>query len=65
LVKKLPDFLTVKAFISSGSAPEIKTLSRYVRDMIDEYRTSSNGKFRWEAIRLVTRTLTRTPIMQG
>ena len=50
LVKKLPDFLTVKAFISSDLPPEIKTLSRYVRDMIDEYRTSSNGKFRWEAI---------------
>jgi ABC-type uncharacterized transport system involved in gliding motility auxiliary subunit len=50
LVKRLPDFLTVKAFISSDLPPEIKTLSRYVRDMIDEYRTSSNGKFRWEAI---------------
>jgi gliding-associated putative ABC transporter substrate-binding component GldG len=49
LVKKLPDFLTVKAFISSDLPPEIKTLSRYVRDMVDEYRTSSNGKFRWEA----------------
>ncbi|HJX64120.1 MAG TPA: Gldg family protein [Polyangia bacterium] len=50
LVKKLPDFLTVKAFISSDLPPEIKTLSRYVRDMVDEYRTSSNGNFRWEAI---------------
>ena len=50
LVKRLPDFLTVKAFISSDLPPEIKTLSRYVRDMIDEYRTSSNGNFRWEAI---------------
>ncbi|MGC9982562.1 MAG: GldG family protein [Polyangia bacterium] len=50
LVKTLPDFLTVKAFISSDLPPEIKTLSRYVRDMVDEYRTSSNGKFRWEAV---------------
>ena len=50
LVKKLPDYLTVKAYISSDLPPEIKTLSRYVRDLIDEYRTSSNGKFRWEAI---------------
>jgi gliding-associated putative ABC transporter substrate-binding component GldG len=50
LVKKLPDFLTVKALISSDLPPEIKTLSRYVRDMVDEYRTSSNGKFRWEAL---------------
>jgi ABC-type uncharacterized transport system involved in gliding motility auxiliary subunit len=50
LVKNLPDFLTVKALISSDLPPEIKTLSRYVRDMVDEYRTSSNGKFRWEAL---------------
>ena len=50
LVKSLPDFLTVKAFISSDLPPEIKTVSRYLRDMVDEYRTSSNGKFRWEAI---------------
>ncbi len=50
LVKHLPDFLNVKAFISSDLPPEIKTLSRYVRDTVDEYRTSSNGKFRWEAL---------------
>ena len=50
LVKTLPDFLTGKAFISSDLPPEIKTVSRYLRDMVDEYRTSSNGKFRWEAI---------------
>ena len=50
LVKKLPDFLTVKALISSDLPPEMKTLSRYVRDLVDEYRTSSNGKFRWEAL---------------
>jgi gliding-associated putative ABC transporter substrate-binding component GldG len=50
LVKSLPDYLSVKAFISADLPPEIKTLSRYVRDTIDEYRTSSNGKFRWEAI---------------
>ncbi len=50
LVKNLPDYLTVKAFISSDLPPEMKTLSRYVRDTIDEYRTSSSGKFRWEAI---------------
>ena len=50
LVKTLPDFLTGKAFISSDLPPEMKTVSRYVRDMVDEYRTSSNGRFRWEAI---------------
>ena len=50
LAKNLQDFLTVKALISADLPPEIKTLSRYVRDMVDEYRTSSNGKFRWEAL---------------
>jgi len=50
LVKKLPDYLTVKAFISSDLPPELKTVSRYVRDLIDEYKNSSSGKFRWEAI---------------
>jgi ABC-type uncharacterized transport system involved in gliding motility auxiliary subunit len=50
LVKKLPDYMTVKAFMSNDLPPELKTVSRYVRDLIDEYKTSSNGKFRWEAI---------------
>ncbi len=50
LVKKLPDYMTVKAFISSDLPPELKTVSRYVRDLVDEYQTSSNGKFRWDAI---------------
>src|SRR2546421_9462268 len=50
LVKHLPDYLTIKAFISSDLPPELKTVSRYVRDLIDEYKSSSNGKLRWEAI---------------
>jgi gliding-associated putative ABC transporter substrate-binding component GldG len=50
LVKKLPDYMTVKAFISKDLPPELTTVSRYVRDLIDEYKTSSNGKFKWEAI---------------
>jgi ABC-2 type transport system permease protein len=50
LVKKLPDYMTVKAFMSKDLPPELTTVSRYVRDLIDEYKTSSNGKFRWEAI---------------
>jgi gliding-associated putative ABC transporter substrate-binding component GldG len=50
LVKKLPDYMTVKAFISKDLPPELTTVSRYTRDLIDEYKTSSNGKFRWEAI---------------
>jgi gliding-associated putative ABC transporter substrate-binding component GldG len=50
VVKNLPDFLTVKAYISDGLPPEMKSLSRYVRDLLDEYRSSSKGKMRFEAI---------------
>lgn len=50
LVAKLGDYLTVKAFISKDLPPELKVLSRYVRDIIDEYKNSSKGRFRWEAI---------------
>src|SRR3954465_5854927 len=49
LVKKLPDYLTVKAFMSKDLPPELTAISRYVRDLIDEYKASSS-KFRWEAI---------------
>ena len=50
LVKALPDFLTVKAFISKDLPPEIKRLSRDVRDKLDDYKSASNGRFRWEAV---------------
>jgi ABC-type uncharacterized transport system involved in gliding motility auxiliary subunit len=50
LVKTLPDYMSVKAFISTDLPPELKTVSRYVRDLVDEYKRSSSGKFRWEAI---------------
>ncbi len=50
VVKTLPDFLTVKAYISDGLPPEMKSLSRYVRDLLEEYRSNSKGKMRFEAI---------------
>jgi gliding-associated putative ABC transporter substrate-binding component GldG len=50
LVKALPDFLSVKAYISKDLPPEIKRLSRDVRDKLDDYRTNSGGRFRWEAV---------------
>ena len=50
LVRKLPDYMNVKAFISEDLPPELKTVSRYVRDLVDEYKTSAGGKFRWDAI---------------
>lgn len=49
LVKNLPDYLNVTAYISEDLPPELKALGRYVRDTIDEY-ASAGTKFRWEAI---------------
>jgi ABC-2 type transport system permease protein len=50
IVSKLPDYLTVKAYISTKELPpELQSVSRYVRDMLDEYRTYSKGKLRFEA----------------
>ncbi|MCA9665424.1 MAG: GldG family protein [Myxococcales bacterium] len=52
LVGKLPDRLTVKAFISGDMPehPQLKALERYLRDMLDEYAAHSNGKLVWEAL---------------
>lgn len=50
LVKQLPDYLTVKAFISNDLPPQLLASARYVRDLVDEYKNSSNGKLTWEAI---------------
>lgn len=49
LVKNLPDYLNVTAFISQDLPPEIKRLSRDVRDKLDDYKSASKGRFRWEA----------------
>jgi gliding-associated putative ABC transporter substrate-binding component GldG len=50
IVGSLPDYLTVKAYISKDLPPELANGSRYVRDLIEEYRTYSKGKLRFEAI---------------
>jgi gliding-associated putative ABC transporter substrate-binding component GldG len=49
IVRALPDYLTVKAYISKDLPPELSSVSRYVRDLMDEYRTYSKGKMRFEA----------------
>jgi gliding-associated putative ABC transporter substrate-binding component GldG len=49
IVRDLPDYLTVKAYISKDLPPELANTSRYVRDMMDDYRTYSKGKLRFEA----------------
>src|SRR5258708_7479755 len=49
VVRNLPDYLTVKAYISKDLPPELSNVSRYVRDLLDEYRTYCKGKLRFEA----------------
>jgi len=49
IVANLPDYLTVKAYISSKSLPtEVQGVSVYLRDLLDDYRTYSKGKLRFE-----------------
>jgi ABC-type uncharacterized transport system involved in gliding motility auxiliary subunit len=50
IVSSLPDYMTVKAYISKDLPPELANGSRYVRDLVDEYRTYSKGKLRFEVI---------------
>ena len=50
LVAKLPDVLTVKAFISNDLQPPFSQTAQYVRDLLDEYAHASKGKLKWEAI---------------
>jgi gliding-associated putative ABC transporter substrate-binding component GldG len=49
IVRNLPDYLTVKAYISKDLPPELANTSRYVRDMMDDYATYSKGKLHFEA----------------
>lgn len=50
LVAKLPDRLTVKAFISGDLQPPFSQTAQYVRDLLDEYASASKGKLKWEVI---------------
>jgi gliding-associated putative ABC transporter substrate-binding component GldG len=49
IAKSLPDPLTIKAYISKDLPPELVNVSRYTRDLMDEYRSASKGKIRFEA----------------
>jgi ABC-type uncharacterized transport system involved in gliding motility auxiliary subunit len=49
VVRALPDYMTVKAYISKDLPPELTNVSRYVRDLLDDYRTYSKGKLRFES----------------
>jgi gliding-associated putative ABC transporter substrate-binding component GldG len=50
IVGNLPDYLTVKAYISKELPPELKAVSTYLRDLLDDYRTYSKGKLRFEVL---------------
>jgi ABC-type uncharacterized transport system involved in gliding motility auxiliary subunit len=50
LVAKLPDRLTVKAYISNDLQPPFSQVGQYVRDLLSEYASASKGKLKWEAI---------------
>jgi ABC-type uncharacterized transport system involved in gliding motility auxiliary subunit len=50
LVAKLPDRLTIKAFISDDLQPPFSQVAQYVRDLLEEYKNASKGKLVWEAI---------------
>jgi ABC-type uncharacterized transport system involved in gliding motility auxiliary subunit len=50
VVRELKDFVNMKAYISDTLPPELKSQSRYVRDLLDEYRSNSKGKVRFEAV---------------
>ena len=50
LVRKLPDKMTIKAYISGDLQPPFSQTATYVRDLLDEYANASQGKLKWEAI---------------
>jgi ABC-type uncharacterized transport system involved in gliding motility auxiliary subunit len=48
LVRALPDRLTVKAYLPADLPPELTPRARYLRDLLEEYRTASGDKLRVE-----------------
>ncbi len=50
LAKNLPDRILVKAFISKDQPARLAQVGRYLRDLLDEYKAASGGKFQWESI---------------
>ena len=50
LVKSLKDPIIVKAYMSKEVPPQVSQIERHVRDLLDEYKAASGGKFQWESI---------------
>ncbi|HEY4186676.1 MAG TPA: GldG family protein [Polyangia bacterium] len=57
VVRDLKDYVNIKAYISDSLPSELKSMSRYVRDLLDEYRSNSKGKLRFEAVDPVEKKL--------
>lgn len=52
LVRNLPDRMNVKLFMSEDLKPPFRQTAQFVRDLLDEYATYSNGKFVVELIKI-------------
>ncbi len=52
LVKNLPDRLNVKLFMSEDLKPPFKQHAQFVRDLLSEYETYSEGKLKLEVIKI-------------
>lgn len=52
LVKNLPDRMNVKLFMSEDLKPPFKGHAQFVRDLLQEYATYSDGKFNVEVIKI-------------
>ena len=49
-VRQLEDRMIVKAYFTEKLPPQFASIRRYTRDILEEYKTASNGKFRYEFI---------------
>ena len=47
---RLDDRIVVKAYFSQDLPPDLASVQRYTRDLLEEYRTYSRGRFRYEFI---------------
>lgn len=52
LVKNLPDRLNVKLFMSEDLKPPFKQHAQFVRDLLSEYETYSEGKLKLEIVKI-------------
>ena len=49
-LRQLDDRVLVRAFFTQDLPPDLANIRRYTRDLLEEYKTYSGGKFRYEFI---------------